>query len=344
MGQREIEQRLRDLTPLPAIGRARARTALVNALGAADVAPGALGYRLLVAGDGAPVADVQTSGDPWVDAVGNSILAWVSSPAGRNLIRWNSEYPRPNSGFERHTLDDIRAAASWAGDPGEVIEKIYERNRIGSQLRAMFYDDEAFVGWFGYYRSVEEPPFSERERRMLNGVAEQIHAVVSAIESGAADGMPSTADFVCRSDGKVLSASAEGRTLLERRGYADTLARVVRTVPPSSPCRRCPGDGPEILEVVPVDGESGLSYVVRFRRADRPRRSPWSSLTPRQLELARLAVEGLKRREIAKRLGLTENTVKTHLKDIYVRLGVSTRAELVRQWSRSEATPATRDL
>lgn len=309
---------------------------LLEALEAADVAPGALGYRLLVAEDGRPVVDVQTAtDDPWLDSVAKSIVDWVASPNGRRLVRWNAEYPRPNSGFERHTADEIRAAA-WAGDRGHVIDELYEPNRIGSQLRAMVYDDVSFVGWLGYYRREGDPSFTERDRRMINAYAGQIHAVLLAIETGAAD--PCEADFICRADGTVAGASAAGRELLRRAEFSAWLASAVRRVPRDACAMRVAGEGNEVLDVVPVQGESGVSYVVRLRAADRPRRSAWASLTPRQLELARLAVDGLKRREIASRLGLTENTVKTHLKDIYVRLGVSTRSGLVRQWTESPPT------
>ncbi len=52
-------------------------------------------------------------------------------------------------------------------------------------------------------------------------------------------------------------------------------------------------------------------------------------LTERQLEVARLAASGLGNRSIAERLGLSPHTVHTHLRNIFVRLGISSREELV---------------
>lgn len=46
-------------------------------------------------------------------------------------------------------------------------------------------------------------------------------------------------------------------------------------------------------------------------------------LSPRELEVLSLTAEGLKRDEIASRLFLSEGTVKTHLKNIYLKLDVS---------------------
>ncbi len=52
-------------------------------------------------------------------------------------------------------------------------------------------------------------------------------------------------------------------------------------------------------------------------------------LTPRELEILRLAAEGLTNREIAKRLYLSVGTVKSHLDNIYRKLEVLDRAHAV---------------
>jgi RNA polymerase sigma factor (sigma-70 family) len=52
-------------------------------------------------------------------------------------------------------------------------------------------------------------------------------------------------------------------------------------------------------------------------------------LTPRELEIVRLAAEGLRNREIAERLAITEGTVKIHLHNIYEKLGVNGRSQLI---------------
>jgi DNA-binding CsgD family transcriptional regulator len=53
-----------------------------------------------------------------------------------------------------------------------------------------------------------------------------------------------------------------------------------------------------------------------------------AGLTRRQLDVARLAANGRTNCEIALRLAISENTVKKHLKDVFVRLGVGNRTEL----------------
>ena len=52
-------------------------------------------------------------------------------------------------------------------------------------------------------------------------------------------------------------------------------------------------------------------------------------LTLRQQEIALLAIRGLSNREIAERLFITEQTVKDHLHDVFDRLTIKRRSELV---------------
>ena len=53
------------------------------------------------------------------------------------------------------------------------------------------------------------------------------------------------------------------------------------------------------------------------------------SLTPRELELATLVAGGLRNRDVATRLGISEGTAKLHLYNVYKKLGVANRVELV---------------
>ena len=59
------------------------------------------------------------------------------------------------------------------------------------------------------------------------------------------------------------------------------------------------------------------------------RRHPIPQLTPRQGELLRLVAAGHTNGQIARRLGVSEGTVRTHLQNIYARLQVSSRTAAV---------------
>jgi DNA-binding CsgD family transcriptional regulator len=59
------------------------------------------------------------------------------------------------------------------------------------------------------------------------------------------------------------------------------------------------------------------------------RRHPGPGLTPRQWELLRLVAAGHTNGQIARRLGVSEGTVRTHLQNIYARLQVPSRTAAV---------------
>lgn len=59
-----------------------------------------------------------------------------------------------------------------------------------------------------------------------------------------------------------------------------------------------------------------------------PAPSPYSELTPRELQIAEGVMVGLRNREIAGQVGMTEGSIKVYLHRIYEKLGVSNRTEL----------------
>ena len=55
-----------------------------------------------------------------------------------------------------------------------------------------------------------------------------------------------------------------------------------------------------------------------------------SQLTPREIQLVKMVAQGNRNKEIADKLFISEGTVKTHLHNIYDKLGVNGRLELMR--------------
>jgi two-component system nitrate/nitrite response regulator NarP len=71
---------------------------------------------------------------------------------------------------------------------------------------------------------------------------------------------------------------------------------------------------------------------------------PVDSLSDRQLEVLRLVAEGHSYEEIGKRLFISANTVKFHLRSIYMRLGVRNRVAAARMLSEREGTDLHRHV
>jgi len=69
-----------------------------------------------------------------------------------------------------------------------------------------------------------------------------------------------------------------------------------------------------------------------------PRKRPrfgWDALTDAERRVVSLAVEGMTNREIAERLYLSRYTVMTHLKSVFVKLGIKSRVELATSYATS---------
>ncbi len=103
--------------------------------------------------------------------------------------------------------------------------------------------------------------------------------------------------------------------------------------------------------VKPVDAETLLGAVgeavdlhrerLRTRRAMIEARERLALLTPREAQVLRLVAAGLRNRDVAERLGISESTVKVHRGRITRKLGARSVPELMRVLSDSErATPA----
>lgn len=74
--------------------------------------------------------------------------------------------------------------------------------------------------------------------------------------------------------------------------------------------------------------DDAVAYARRRRSGRRRAPSGWAGLSPVELEVVEHVAEGRTNAEISRRLGITLNTVKTHLAHIYAKLGAANRTEL----------------
>jgi PAS domain S-box-containing protein len=84
---------------------------------------------------------------------------------------------------------------------------------------------------------------------------------------------------------------------------------------------------------VPVRNGGGVVGVfgigVPIARASAPERSMLDDLTPRQHEVLRLLAEGLETQEIARRLGVADETARNHIRALLRATGAHSRLEVV---------------
>jgi DNA-binding NarL/FixJ family response regulator len=123
----------------------------------------------------------------------------------------------------------------------------------------------------------------------------------------------------------VLTAAMQGDELTDAMALG-VAGIVLKESPPASvvDCVRDVHRGERRIDL------ETLTRAVEHRRP-RPHLSGERTppLTPRETEIVRLVAQGLRNKELAQRLSITEGTVKIHLHNIYDKLGVDGRLELV---------------
>ena len=85
-----------------------------------------------------------------------------------------------------------------------------------------------------------------------------------------------------------------------------------------------------LLDCLQAVGNGGRWFDpdLEERALDLGKRGDRSALTPRERKLVALVAQGMRNREIAAELGITEGTVKVYLHAIFDKLGVASRTEL----------------
>ncbi len=158
----------------------------------------------------------------------------------------------------------------------------------------------------------------------------------------------------CASDGRrAVTLAAESRPQLALVDYrmprlaGTDLVREIKAVSPDTFIVMYTADGDEEMArdvlaagaVALVLKEAPLADLVRALEAALAggsyidpalqRNAPNGKLTPRELDVLRLLAEGLQHEEIGRRLGISSETVRTHLRKASDRLGASTRTQAV---------------
>jgi len=83
----------------------------------------------------------------------------------------------------------------------------------------------------------------------------------------------------------------------------------------------------QLEQGIPALSPSVARRIVDHFRTTAVACQPDAALTPREQDVLGLISKGLRNAEAARALGLTENTVSSHIKSIYSKLGIASRAE-----------------
>jgi DNA-binding CsgD family transcriptional regulator len=144
----------------------------------------------------------------------------------------------------------------------------------------------------------------------------QAEEMLKVFFADAADGGVVPGELRGLTDGAQTGAPGVRRTLI-MEGFGERLRIEVTAV----------GKGKTQLHL----WREPLSETVQLGPEPAPAPPPSDGLTQREREVALLVADGLRSREVAERLGIASQTVKSHLKTIFDKLGVRNRVELARR-------------
>ena len=96
----------------------------------------------------------------------------------------------------------------------------------------------------------------------------------------------------------------------------------------SSPTAAIDLQSSNYLSLFEINGQN-LAIVIEAEQVENTSYDPASFLTKREGEIATLVAQGNSNKQIANQLHISEWTVSTHLRRVFVKLGVDSRAAMV---------------
>lgn len=282
---------------------------------------------------------VDIDGEPHYDGVryrgaSTSFRQTADSLEGRPVLAGPSLdifCPEPD---EINQFKSVEVTQNFTGT--NVSEDFLTPHDIHSSARIMVYRGGRFAGWLGCFRGGNQPRCDHELRRRLGEMSDPIRAALSAVEQIKRDRWIDGEGFaVFDPEGRLDYASADVVEFLDesrRRRIAEIVTRV-----DAGELEQCVRyvDGAE-LRVTRLKGEGVLRYLAQISPPTIAYLDPLAWLTPAQREVAGIAATGATNAEIARQTDRSTQTVKVHMRNIYDRLDIGSRVELVRMVCRTE--------
>jgi len=216
---------------------------------------------------------------------------------------------------------------------------------VSDEMRVILTSRDMVWGTLTLYRRAPRPPFSDRDenivRSALSAMADLFRLAMlrAAIQTPSGIVRP-PGMIVVSPDGEITAISDAAQSWLDVIDDRDRIPSAVRSVAAAAAA----GDGlahaafpvPEgrwvILHGSPLGGrDSGVGIIVEGAQPVTLSEviAGAYGLTPREREITALAAQGRSTRQIASALGISPFTVQDHLKAVFAKVGVQSRAELV---------------
>jgi DNA-binding CsgD family transcriptional regulator len=286
--------------------------------------------RRALACDGVIFYNVHPTANGMVFGAVHSDLSDLPRGSGRAVLpsptlRVARPKPSERNAFSLGT-DRWSRTRSPGRDP--LVNAVYAPLGIYDDIRVLAYEGERFVGWLGAVRRGKGKPFDQNDAHALAGLVSPIvRALGLASRLEQADGAARV--LITDARGHLQHASADAErwlTASRRAAVTDLVVRFDQRGEPASAII----EGTR-ADVVRLGGSAGVAYLTSLRALPSLHDRGIETLTKAQREIAVLAASGATANEIARASARSAATVRVHLKSIYQRLEIGTRAELARE-------------
>jgi DNA-binding NarL/FixJ family response regulator len=191
-------------------------------------------------------------------------------------------------------------------------------------IRVVIVDDHAVV------RSGLERLLGTADDIIVAGAAADGHEAIALVDEVAPDVVMMDLSMP-RLDGvaatQQITAAHPGTAVVVLTSFSDT-ARITAALRAGAVGYQLKDAAPdELIAAVRAAAAGGAPLDPRAARVLLDRHAQAIALSPREIEVLRLVATGLANKQIGRKLGITERTVKAHLTSIFAQIGVSDRTQ-----------------
>ncbi|MEL7369303.1 MAG: helix-turn-helix transcriptional regulator [Myxococcota bacterium] len=250
--------------------------------------------------------------------MGGPAAAALKALEGEPIDRESIDLQRPGRGLSgtlvRATVDAVLGPAHH--------RQVYGPAGLTHELSMLVYEGRRFVGRI--VAAGARRGFASSAPRYWNSMRASLAEVVREVDVQRRQCLPTSCGmFVIDTTRRVEFATDGAWPWLSHPEFRERFGHIA---PPHDGLRLA-GEAQVKMTQMTAPGRVGM--MVEVAPAVPVTLAPDGALTPTQRRVAEYACEGLTTQQIAKSMQMSVETVRTHMREVYRRLGVASRVELV---------------